>query len=172
MPINKINASTLKKWIDTGEAVVLDVREPAEHKSQKIKDSYNISHTKVNKDNLPLQEGKKLVLHCHSGRRSTVACENLLKTNPELELYELEGGISSWIASDYNTETLGKKIIPIDRQVQIAIGCLIMLFSLLTIFVHKGFIFLILAISCGLLFAGISGTCMLAILLAKMPWNQ
>lgn len=172
MPIKKIDASTLKKWMDTGEAVVLDVREPAEHRSQKIQGSHNISHAMVTKDKLPFEEGKKLVLHCHSGRRSTVACENLLKSNPELELYELEGGITSWVANSYNTESTGKSIIPVDRQVQVTIGFLIILFSLLTFFVNKSFVFFVLAFGCGLLFAGLSGTCMLALLLAKMPWNQ
>lgn len=172
MPVKKIDAATLKNWIDSGEAVVLDVREPAEHKSQKIGGSYNISHTKVTKDSLPIKDGKKLVLHCHSGRRSTVACEGLLKSNPELELYELEGGISSWVANSYDTESTGKAIMPIDRQVQVTIGFLIILFSLLTVFVNGSFVFLVLAIGCGLLFAGLSGTCMLALLLAKMPWNQ
>lgn len=174
MPIKKIDTKTLKNWIDSGEAIVLDVREPAEHRAQKIKDAHNISYTKITKDKLPEYKSNqnKIVLHCQSGRRSSIACQKLMQEDPSLEVYELEGGISAWLKNNLATESTGKNILPIDRQVQISVGLILILCSLLTLLINTNFIFIILAMGCGLMFAGLSGTCMLAILLTKMPWNK
>jgi len=38
--------------------------------------------------------------------------------------------------------------------------------------VNKLFAIIPLAVGCGLLFAGLTGICGLALLLAKMPWNK
>lgn len=172
MPVNKVDSKTLKQWIDQGQALIIDVREPAEHRSGKIKGSHNISHSEITKENIPELGDKKLVLHCQSGRRSSIACQTLLSEHPELEIYELEGGISAWTADNLDIEVSGKKIMPLDQQVQVTIGSLLLIFALLTLFVHIGFILLIIALGCGLLFAGLSGTCTLAVLLSHMPWNK
>jgi len=172
MPVKKIDSATLKQWLDLNKVVVIDVREPGEHKTQKIYGSYNTPLGQVSIDSLPELQDKKVVIHCHSGRRSSMACESLLKQDPNIELYELEGGISSWVAKNLPTESLGKKVIPIDRQVQVVVGVLLIIFAVLSLLVNSNFVILVLLIGCGLLFAGFSGSCMMAVLLAKMPWNK
>lgn len=172
MPIKTVDAATLKSWIDSGEAVVVDVREPAEHAAENMSGATLVPLGGISKSKLPETGGKKLVVHCRSGKRSTSACEKLLAEDPSLEIYNLEGGISAWTGAGHAVKTSGKFFLPLDRQVQLAIGLGVLISSLLTYFVNPLFAMLTGFFGAGLTFAGLSGYCGLAMLMAKMPWNQ
>jgi hypothetical protein len=64
-----------------------------------------------------------------------------------------------------------KQPIPVMRQVQIAAGILILVGVVLGYTLDKSLFLLSGLVGAGLIFAGISGWCGMAILLAKMPWN-
>ncbi len=172
MPIKTVDAATLKSWIDSGEAVVVDVRESAEHAAENISGATLLPLSGIAKRKLPETKGKKLVIHCHSGKRSASACEKLLVEDPSLEIYNLEGGISAWASAGHAVKTSGKFFLPLDRQVQLTIGLGVLIGSLLTYFVNPLFSILTGFFGAGLTFAGLSGYCGLAMLMAKMPWNQ
>lgn len=172
MPIKTVDAATLKSWVDKGEAVVVDVREPAEHAAENISGATLLPLGNISKSKLPETGGRKLVVHCHSGKRSTSACEKLLAEDPSLEIYNLEGGISAWAGAGHAVKTSGKFFLPLDRQVQLTIGLGVLIGSLLAYFVNPLFALLPGFFGAGLTFAGLSGYCGLAMVLAKMPWNQ
>lgn len=172
MAIKNINSDTLKKWLENGEAVVVDVREPAEHEAEKISGANLVPLAMICKKSLPQCSDKKLVIHCRSGKRSQSACEKLLQEDPSLEIYNLEGGISAWAASGCEVKSSGKFFLPLDRQVQLTIGLGVFVGSLLGYFVSPKFFVLSGFFGAGLTFAGLSGYCGLAILMAKMPWNK
>ena len=96
MPINSVDSKTLKNWLDNGEAVLIDVREPEEHKEHNISCATLIPLANVTIKSLPDFHGKNLVIHCLGGKRGMAACEKLLAEKPSLELYNLEGGINAW----------------------------------------------------------------------------
>lgn len=96
MIIKSVNAETLKLWMDNNEAVLIDVREPVEHNEEKIVGASLIPLAIVTKARLPENAGKKIVIHCRSGKRSAMACEKLLIEDITLDLYNLEGGILAW----------------------------------------------------------------------------
>jgi len=172
MPIKTVDSTTLKRWINNGEAVVIDVREPAEHAAENISGSTLLPLGRISRSVLPETGKKKLVVHCRSGKRSASACEKLLAEDPELEIYNLEGGISAWVGAGHAVKTSGTFFLPLDRQVQLTIGLGVLTGSLLTYFIHPMFIVLTGFFGAGLTFAGLSGYCGLAVLMAKMPWNQ
>lgn len=172
MTIKKIDANTLKKWLDDDQAVLIDVREASEHRNQKIKGAKLIPLAQIAKKNLPEFKNKKLVIHCQAGRRGQSACEKLLQEDPKLEIYNLEGGINSWCGSGCNVVTTGNYHLPLDRQVQLIIGSFVFLSCLLAYFINIKFIFVSAFFGAGLIFAAISGICFLANLIAKMPWNK
>lgn len=172
MPIKSVDSATLRRWLDHGEAVVVDVREPAEHAAEKIEGAASLPLGSVCKQLLPPTQGKKLVLHCHSGKRSTSACQKLLAEDPDLEVYNLEGGISAWAQAQQPVQSSGGFFLPLDRQVQLTIGLGVLAGSLLAYFVNPLFFLLTGFFGAGLTFAGLSGFCGLAMLMAKMPWNQ
>lgn len=58
------------------------------------------------------------------------------------------------------------------RQVQITAGSLVLLGLTLATFVAPAWILLSWFAGAGLVFAGFSGFCGLALLLARLPWNR
>jgi hypothetical protein len=60
----------------------------------------------------------------------------------------------------------------LERQVRIAAGFLVALGSLLGFFVDPRLGFLSTFVGCGLMFAGVTDTCGMGMMLAKMPWNR
>ena len=115
MPIKNIDAQTLKQWLDAGEVILIDVREPDEHKKQNIPGALLVPLSTISISNLLEIKDKKLVLHCKSGKRGGSACEKLLTEDPTLELFNLEGGITSWIEHGNPTNTSSTFFLPLNQ---------------------------------------------------------
>lgn len=62
--------------------------------------------------------------------------------------------------------------IELMRQVQIAAGSMVVLGVVLGVLVAGPFYILSAFVGAGLVFAGLTGTCGLASLLRRMPWNR
>ncbi len=172
--INNIDCLTLKEWMDKGDAVLIDVREDIEYKNCSIPNSYHLPLSQVSIDvtHLPKHKNKKIVIHCKSGKRSMMACQKLIEDGIKFEIWNLEGGIDAWKASNLSTCTALKKI-PISRQVNLVIGILILvslvLFSTSSI---KAYLLIALVCSIGLIFSGLTGFCLLTKIISKLPWNK
>lgn len=172
MAIRSVDVPTLKRWMDSGEAVLVDVREPAEHEAEKIAGAVLVPLATLTRSQLPNYTGKKLVLHCRKGGRGSTACEKLLAEDPSLEVYNLQGGITAWTEVGLEAQASGKFFLPLDRQVQLIIGLLLLVASVLAYFVSPLFMLITGFLGAGLSFAGLTGFCGLAMLIARMPWNQ
>ena len=66
----------------------------------------------------------------------------------------------------------GKKAVSLERQVRIAAGTLVLAGAVLGWFVDSAFIGLSAFVGAGLLFAGVTDTCGMGMVLARMPWNR
>ena len=88
------------------------------------------------------------------------------------EAFLLEGGLDAWKADGLPTVTDKSAPLELNRQVQITAGALILTGVLLGIFVNAGFLGISGFVGAGLMFAGITGWCGMAQLLANMPWNR
>lgn len=172
MALHSVTAHTLKSWLDKGEAVLVDVREPAEHSAESIAGAVLMPLAAVTADALPPHLGKKLVLHCRKGGRGGSACEKLLAEDPGLEIYNLEGGITAWQEAGLSVEKSGRVFLPLDRQVQLTIGLMLIFFSAAGYLLTPVLFLLTGLIGAGLTFAGLTGFCGLARVMAQMPWNQ
>lgn len=84
----------LKKWLDSGEAILIDVRENAEHAQEKIEGSLLHPLSTFESSKIPLTS-KKVVFHCRSGKRSLDAA-NKYSNETNKECFNLEGGIIAW----------------------------------------------------------------------------
>ncbi len=166
-----ITASELKKRLDKDEVLLIDVREPAEHRSECIDGACLIPLGEISIEKLPSTQ-RPIVIHCRSGNRSPDACAKLLKVNPSLDVASLEGGIVAWSQSGFNVKKLGSAILPLDRQTQIAAGFIAFSGTILGALINATFYILPGFIGAGLMFAGLTGWCGMAKLLAKMPWNR
>ncbi|MDE2029709.1 MAG: rhodanese-like domain-containing protein [Alphaproteobacteria bacterium] len=171
--MHTVDAPTLKRWLDGGEAVLVDVREYGEYEAENIATSTLVPLASVSKNTLPDYAGKKLVMQCRSGRRSEVACHALLADIPGLDVYNLEGGILAWKQAGYPVAGTGNFFLALDRQVQLTVGLCLLLASALGLWLATpGGYWVTGFFGLGLTFSGLTGTCGLARLLAKMPWNK
>lgn len=166
-----ITASELKKKLDKDELLLIDVREPAEHRNECIDGACLIPLGEISFDKLPSTK-RPIVIHCRSGKRSADACAKLLETNPSLDVAFLEGGIVAWSKAGFNVKKSGSNVLSLDRQTQIAVGFIAFSGTIFGILINPGFYIMPGFIGAGLMFAGLTGWCGMAKLLAKMPWNR
>lgn len=167
-----ITAVQAKEWLDRNEAVLIDVREPAEYNAEHIPGAILMPLSTLHPDRLISCKGKKLIFQCRSGMRGGRACDRLSEMDASADVYNLEGGLGAWAQAGYKVETSGKFFLPLDRQVQLTIGICVLLGSILAYTVHPAFLLLTGFFGLGLTFAGLTGFCGLAMLLARMPWNR
>lgn len=172
--LKPVDPKTVADWLRKDEAKLIDVREPAEHRSAHIKEAEPQPLSGFDPAQVDNPAGKKLVVHCKSGTRSKQACQKLIKSGSadEVELYYLEGGIEAWRSAGLPVESAGGGVIDIQRQVQLVVGSMVLVFTLLGAFVNPWLLIVPAFFGAGLTFAGASGTCGMAMLLAKMPWNR
>lgn len=155
------------------DTFVLDVRTPAEFREAHIPGSTNIplgdlrhrAHAVLGR-----AASKRIALVCRTGRRAASACKELRIGGVLSDLHVLDGGIASWLEAGLPVDH-GEKAVSLERQVRIVAGSLIVLGVLLGLSIHPGFLGLSAFVGAGLVFAGITDTCGMAMILAKMPWN-
>ena len=92
----------LNQWLQSGEAVLVDVREPNEYEEAHIGGAIPLPLASVRMNALPPHHGKKLVMQCRSGGRSHTACAKLVSEIPDIDVYNLVGGIEAWKQAGYN----------------------------------------------------------------------
>ncbi|MBN8530828.1 MAG: rhodanese-like domain-containing protein [Alphaproteobacteria bacterium] len=97
MPMHSVDAKTLKSWLEKDEAVLVDVREANEHAEARIPGATLAPLSQFLPEGIPLVKRKKLVIHCLAGKRGATACQKLLSAFPDIDVYNLEGGLSAWI---------------------------------------------------------------------------
>jgi rhodanese-related sulfurtransferase len=152
-------------------ALLLDVRTPAEFEDMHIDGAVLHPLTALDPQRVQqLSSGvSRCIVVCASGGRARQACEKLTQSGI-VNLAILEGGIKAWHTAGLPV-IQGKKTMSIERQVRIAAGALVFTGSVLGYFVSPGFIGLAAFVGAGLMFAGITDTCGMAMVLARMPWN-
>ncbi len=170
--LKEIDALTLKQWLDQGRVKLIDVREPAEHAEERIPGAINMPLSTFDPSRVPLSTPEQpVVLHCRMGSRSMRAsCQLLDQGWPEV--IHLKGGIEAWKAAKLPVTRSANAPISLMRQVQIAAGSLVLLGTILGAWVHPAWLLLSGFVGAGLVFAGITNTCGMALLLARMPWNR
>ena len=159
---------------ESGKIDLLDVRTPVEFRELHATHARNVPLDRL--DPVALMQArngskeKPLYLICRSGSRGRQACEKFLAAGFP-NVVNVEGGTLAWAECGLPV-VRGKKAISLERQVRIAAGLLVLLGALLGWLVHPAFIGLAAFVGAGLVFAGITDTCGMGLLLARMPWNQ
>lgn len=170
--IKAIDPKTANDWLRKNEAILIDVRDPEEYNAMHISYAHLVPVGTIEINKLPDCRNKKVIVHCKLGKRGGMACEKLLSENPNLDVYNIEGGIDQWKQCGLPVEINKNAPIDIMRQVQIAAGILVLVGVILSFIASFYFIFLSGFVGLGLLLSGITGYCGMAKLLMKMPWNK
>ena len=99
-----------------------------------------------------------------------MAAEIFQQTNTQ-KVFVVEGGTDLWHEQGLPVEK-GTSAISLERQVRITAGTLVFLGTLLGVFINYYFLIIPGFVGAGLVFAGVTDTCGMALLLARMPWNR
>lgn len=154
---------------------IVDLRTSAEVASESIGHSVNIPVQALEEATfhqaIAKREPQDVYLLCQSGRRAEMAVDKLTgKTEHNLVI--IEGGLNALKAAGLTVKKGNKNVISLERQVRIAAGLLTITGVALGALVNPYWYGLSAFVGAGLMFAGITDTCGMALMLAKMPWNQ
>jgi rhodanese-related sulfurtransferase len=173
MPITTIAPAQVHALKASGQPVeLIDVRTPAEFGAVHAPYARNVPLDSLKPKELTGSRDPgagPIYVICQAGGRSRQACEKLQAAGFE-NVVNVDGGTSAWIDAGLPV-VRGKKAISLERQVRIAAGLLVLVGSLLGL-VYPAFCGLAAFVGAGLVFAGVTDTCGMGMLLARMPWNR
>jgi rhodanese-related sulfurtransferase len=167
--VHDVDASTLREWLDKDAAVVVDVREAMEYAGDHLPGAMLAPLSSLDPQALPRESDRKLVLYCASGIRSARAASTILAARGG-EVWSLKGGITAWKQAGHDTGGGGG--LSLQRQVFIVIGLMVIVGLALGVWVEPWLLLLSAFAGLGLVGAGLTGVCPLAMLVARMPWNN
>ena len=167
-----ITPAELANLRQSGQPVqLIDVRTPAEFQEVHVDFARNVPLDQIQPEALlPGGKGEAMYVICRSGSRGKQACQKLEAAG--LDVVNVEGGTQAWEAAGLPVVRGTRKVISLERQVRIAAGFLVLVGAVLAMLVHPYFAGLSAFVGAGLMFAGITDTCGMGLLLARMPWNQ
>jgi rhodanese-related sulfurtransferase len=169
MSLRSISPSDAAHLVTQG-AVLVDIREADEQARVRIPGAIPAPLSKLADVDLP-KDASAVIFHCKSGMRTSANADTLARKTAG-DAYLIEGGLDAWMKSGLPSITDRKQPIEIMRQVQIGAGSLVLIGVLLGWFVAPGWYALSGFIGAGLIFAGTTGFCGMARLLAFAPWNR
>jgi len=151
---------------------LIDVRTPLEHREVHLPEAQLVPLDDLDTAAIKQQHGtgRECVVICRSGKRALAAAEKLCAAGME-NIHVLEGGMLAWNEAGLPAKR-GEKVMSLERQVRIAAGTIVFIGVLLAHFVNPAFIWLSGFVGAGLVFAGITDTCAMGMMIAKMPWNK
>lgn len=161
-------------WREGHRPNLIDVRTPAE---------YDGVHAQ-NAQSMPLESldpqaviaarngsgNEPLYIICHSGSRARQACAKFVSSG-FADVVCVEGGTAAWDRVGLPV-VRGRRSMSLERQVRVAAGALVLVGAVLSVAVHPYYLGLSAFVGAGLVFAGVTDTCGMGMLLAKMPWNR
>ncbi|MGW1842924.1 rhodanese-like domain-containing protein [Streptomyces sp. NPDC001966] len=171
-PSPSLSPAVLHRLVQEGRAPrLLDVRTPGEFRTAHIPGSYNVplDTLREHRTELLAHLDEDVVLVCRSGARAAQAEKALADAGlPNLRV--LEGGIVAW-------ETVGAPVDrgperwDMERQVRLVAGSIVLTTGLVGVFV-PGMHLIGTAIGAGLTYAAVSNSCMMGVMLSKLPYNR
>lgn len=169
-----ISAEALAKRDGQSAIDLVDVRTPLEFREVRAAPARNHPldaldpHAVMKSRNGSADE--PLYLICKSGTRGAKACQKFIDAG-YTNVLNVEGGTEAWAGAGLPV-VRGKMAMSLERQVRIVAGFIVLVGALLGIFVHPCFAGISAFVGAGLMFAGITDSCAMGMLIAKMPWNQ
>ncbi len=174
MNVPTITPHELSQLCQSGASVeLIDVRTPVEFREVHAASARNLPLDQLEPSRLTAGRSANdapLYVICRSGSRGQQACERLMSQGFS-RVINVAGGTLAWDQAGLPV-VRGKKGMSLERQVRIAAGSLVLIGSLLGYFVSPYWIGLAGFVGSGLVFAGLTDTCGMGLLLARMPWNQ
>ncbi|RDI34312.1 rhodanese-like domain-containing protein [Lentzea flaviverrucosa] len=168
----KLDVAQLRRQVASGACPrLIDVRTPGEFETVHIPGSYNVplDLLREHRDELRAHLDEQVVLICRTGRRAVEAEQALAAAGlPNLRL--LDGGMVAWQAAGGEVRH-GAPRWDLERQVRLVAGAIVLTAVLVGVLVPP-VTWLAGLVGAGLVVASLTNTCLMGMLLAKLPCNR
>ena len=168
MSLSTIDVTRARRLLDQG-AVLVDIREADERAREHVPGARHNPLSRLAA--VDAAGAKAVIFHCRSGARTAANAQRLAAVT-DCDAYVLEGGLEAWKKAGLPVTVDTRQPIEIMRQVQIVAGSLVLAGVALGVWVSPAFLAVPAFVGAGLIFAGSTGWCGMARLLALMPWNR
>jgi rhodanese-related sulfurtransferase len=151
---------------------VLDVRSAAEFEHGHIAGAYNVPLHHLGEHAAAMRDiaAHPVVLVCQAGERARRA-DGILRAAGLGSARVLDGGMNGWIQAGLPVRRVEARV-SLERQVRMVAGSLAAAGALAALLLDPWFALLPLVIGTGLTVAGLTDTCGMALLLARLPYNR
>ena len=152
---------------------LIDVRTPAEHAAVHADGARLIPLDKLDPGKVLATRAapaEPIYLLCKSGQRARKARDKFVAAG-FTNVICVDGGTDAWIRAGLPV-VRGQAVMSLERQVRVAAGSIVVIGVALGFIVHPGFFSICAFVGAGLVFSGVTDTCGMGMVLAKMPWNQ
>ncbi len=95
-----LSPAEVKERMDANQIVLIDVRTPNEYVVEHIPGALLFPLSFFDAQKLPSQEGKPIVFHCGSGKRSRIVAERCAAAGIT-QLAHMDGGFAAWKAAGF-----------------------------------------------------------------------
>lgn len=174
MGLDSITAGELIDAQARGTALnLIDVRTPAEFQMLHARGARSRPLATLDPPSILAEHAGRnepLYVICQTGSRARQASERLAAAGLGSAVV-VDGGTAAWERAG-GPVVRGRRVMSLERQVRIGAGSLVLLGSVLALTVSPWAGLLPAFIGAGLVFSGVTDTCGMGMVLARMPWNQ
>lgn len=172
---SEIEVAELAARLATGPVDLVDVRTGAEFRAMRVRGARHVPLDSLTVDAVrngkPATASGPVLLLCKGGSRARMAAAKLRGLG--VECVVVAGGTDACCAAGVPVERdTSSRVWPIERQVRLVAGALVLVGVGLGAFVHAAGYGLAAFVGAGLVFAGVTDTCGMALLLGRCPWNR
>lgn len=174
--MKNISASEFANLVLSGQQLdLIDVRTPVEFRALHVTIARNAPLDRLDPNEIEAARNgtasEPLYVVCRSGGRSRQACEKLLAAGVN-NVINVEGGTMACVSAGAPV-VRGRSAIPLNCQVQIITGVTVVAGAVATVLTSNLYwLSLPILMGAGLVFSGLTNTCAMGTMLARMPWNQ
>ena len=171
--LRSVSAQQLAVLAGSGKLHILDVRTPGEFASLRIAGSVNVPFERLDPPALLARFGADTPLYCvcQTGTRSQLAADRL-RAAGFTNVVHVDGGTNAWTSAELPLLRGERSVISLERQVRIAVGLISVLGIIAGALIHPAGYVVSALVGAGLFYAGVSNTCGMSMVLARLPWNQ
>lgn len=176
--IARIGAQQFGERLNRGSVFALDVRTPAEFHTLHVEGAVCCPLTDMDANTVIADLKKRgfgsndtLYLLCKSGNRAQMAAEKIT-AQTDVNVVVVEGGTEACASLGLPCKSGHRNVLPLDRQIRIAAGSLVLLGVVLGYSVSANWFGLCGFVGAALIFAGVTDICPMRDMLARAPWNQ
>lgn len=165
-----ITPAELKALCEQGSVELLDVRTPLEFGGVHVVGAKNVPLDQLDPAGDRGDKSRPVYVICRSGARGAKACAKLAAAG-FTNAINVDGGTLACERAGLPV-VRGKKVLSLERQVQVTAGGIALVGAVLAVAVHPWFAVVPAVIGAGLVLTGVTGSCLMGLVMAKMPWNR